>query len=254
MRGSAAVFMLGMIVAAIVGIAAAFAMQTAMLDGFEATEISGSTGAGSGDVKIELANTEHRLQSQIKEIAANVEALTGNVERLRTEIQSISLQTPVAVGGSGETSAPVAATNLGSAINQVLDDRDKRREEERAQEREQRAIEMRDRFKEMMNGRTQRYAEEKGWDAGKTDQVKQVMGDYYTRMSEISPMGFMGRRGGRGGDRGGTDETREQINQLREDTKSKLLQLVSEEEANELLQSGFGGGRGGRPGGGGRGR
>jgi len=252
MRGSAAVFMLGMIVAAIVGIAAAFAMQTAMLSGIETAETSGSTGAVSGDVKIELANTEHRLQSQIKEIAANVEVLTGNVERLRTEIQNISLQAPVAVGGSGETAAPVVG-NLGDAINRVLDDREKRRDEERDQEREQRAADMRDRFKEMMTGRTQRYAEEKGWDATKTDQVKQVMGDYYTRMSEISPMGFMGRRGGRGGDRSGTDETREQINQLREDTKSKLLQLVSEEEANELLQSGFGGGRG-RPGGGGRGR
>jgi predicted RNase H-like nuclease (RuvC/YqgF family) len=250
MRGSAAVFVLGMIVAAIVGIAAAFAMQTAMLDGFDTAGTPGSTDHASNDLKIELTNTEQRLQSKIEVLAGNIEELSGSVEGLRADIRNLKLQAPVAVSDSGEAAAPVVAGNIGEAINRVLDDRDKRRDEEREQERAQRTADMRERFKGMMVSRTERYGEEKGWDTGKTDQVKSVMSEYYEKMSEISPMGFMGRgRGGRGGDRGGTEETREQINQLREDTKNKLLQLVSEEEANELLQGGFGGGRG-RPGGG----
>jgi len=229
-----------MIVAAIVGVAAAFAMQTAMSDGFEATELSGSTDSGSGDLKIELSNTERRLQSQIKEIAANIEALTGNVEGLRTDIQNLKLQAPAAVSGSGETAAPVAAANIGETITRALDDRDKRREEEKAQEREQRTADMRDRFKEMMSSRTQRYAEEKGWDAGKTGQVKQIMSEYMEKMSELGiTLGW--RRGG------GSNESREQVHQLMEDTRTKLSEIIPEEEVNELLR---GGGMGMGPGGG----
>jgi uncharacterized protein YoxC len=228
-----------MIVAAIVGVAAAFAMQTAMSDGFEATELSGSTDSGSGDLKIELSNTERRLQSQIKELAANIEALTGNVEGLRTDIQNLKLQAPAAVSGSGETAAPVAAADFGEAINRVLDDRDKRREEEKDQEREQRSAEMRERFKGMMASRTDRFVKEKGWDVIQTDQVKQIMSDYMEKMSELGMM--LGWRRG-----GGSEESREQVHQLMEETRTKLREIMPEEEVNKLLR---GGGMGLGPGG-----
>jgi TolA-binding protein len=251
MRGSAAVFIIGMFAAAVVGIAASFAMQSVALEDSGPGEVPDNTGEVAGAVKNELTSLEHAMQQQIGELTDSVDALNGEVLSLKKILQELNVRLSsagsaapvVAAGGEGQ---PVVNSSIGESINRVLDERDRRREEERAQEREQRATDMRERFKGMMTSRTERYAKEKDWDSAKTEQVKQIIGDYYEKMSELGGMMFGRRRG----DSGGSDESREQLNQLREDTKAKLLQIVSEEEANELLQGGMGrGGRGG-PGGG----
>jgi hypothetical protein len=114
-------------------------------------------------------------------------------------------------------------------------------------------------MKEMMTSRTQRFAEEQGWDAAKTQTVNQIMGDYYDKMGQMGMSMFGGGRGRRGGF-GGNEESRAQMQQLMEDTKTKLLTVVTEEEADQLLRTrgpmgGRGSDRGGaRPSGGGRGR
>jgi len=259
MRGSAAVFVIGMFAAAVVGIAAAFAMQSGFLQGSEPKKVLGTPEASTDDLKNQVGTMEQKLLMRVDELAVGVEMLASELGALRKEVANLKTQAPImaspAVVGGEEGAAPV---NLGEAINRVLDDRDKRREEEREAERVQRTQEMQDRMKEMMTSRTQRFGEERGWDAAKTQQVNQIMGDYYEKLGQLGGSMFgRGRRGGPGG--GGTDDSgsRDQMRQLTEDTKAKLIQVVSEEEANQLLQSRGGpggmGGRGSQRGGGNRG-
>jgi hypothetical protein len=251
-----------MFAAAIVGIAAAFAMQSGFLEGGEPQKVLGASDASGEALKNQMGTMEQRLMARADDVATSVEMLASELQALRDEVKNLKLKAPVmaspaAVGGE-EGSAPV---NLSAAINQALDDREKRREEERDAERAKNMESMRERMKEWMTSRTQRIAEEKGWDAAKTETVNQIMSEYYDKMGQMgmSMFGGRGRRGGRGGF-GGSEESRAQMQQLTEDTKTKLLTVVTEEEANQLLRSRgpMGSGRsdrgGARPGGGGRGR
>ncbi len=241
MRGSAAVFVIGMFAAAVVGIAAAFAMQSGFLQGSETKKVLGTSDVSADALKNQVGTMEQKLLARAEELSMSVEMLTSELQALRKEVTNLKLQGPVmaspAVVGE-EGSAPV---NLSSAINRALDDREKRQEEERQAERDQRAEEMRTRMKEAMTSRTQRFAEEKGWDAAKTQSVNQIMSDYYDKMGQMGMSMFGGGRGGRrggfGGPGGGNEESRAQMQQLMDDTKTKLLTIVSEEEANQLLRS-----------------
>jgi hypothetical protein len=247
-----------MFAAAIVGIAAAFAMQSVVLEGSESKKVLGATDVTTDSLKHQVGTMEQKLLARSDELATSVEMLASELQALRMEVKNLKMRAPVVAAPTGEGGEPVAApTNLSSAINQALDDRDRRREEEREAEREKWAEGMRTRAKEMMTGRTQRIAEENGWDAAKTQTVNQIMSDYYDKMGEMGMSMFgggRGRRGGFGGRGGGSEESRAQMQQLMEDTKTKLLTVVTEEEANQLLRSrGPGGGsRDRRPGGGGR--
>jgi hypothetical protein len=264
MRGNAAVFVIGMVVAALVGIAAAFAMQSGVLQGSEPKKVLGTTDASADALKNQVGVMEQRLMMRVDELATGVEMLASELGALRKEVSNLKTQGPImaspaVVGGEEGAAAPV---NLSEAINRVLDDRDKRQEDQREADRAQRAQEMQDRMKEMVTSRTQRYGEEHGWDAAKTQQVNQIMAEYTEKMGQLggSMFGRGGRRGGPGAAGGQQDTTsRDQMRQLMDDTKAKLLQVVSEEEANQLLQSRGGsnpggmGGRGSQRGGGNRG-
>lgn len=258
MRGSALIFVIGMFAAAIVGIAAAFAMQTALPTKAAPGAEPVSTDVTTDILRNDINAFEQRMRAEIGELTASVDSLNGQMQTLKKEMQTFVAQAGTAGSGAAVVAdaegQPAVVGNLDTAINRVLDDRDKRREEEREQERTQRATEMRDRFKGMMTSRTERYAEEKGWAPAVTEQVKVIMSDYMDKMGEFGMSGFGRRRGGSGG----SDEDREKMRQLMDDTRAKLLSIVSEEEANELLQGGMGGrGPGGNRGGGqggGRGR
>ena len=262
MRGSALIFVIGMFAAAVVGIAAAFAMQTALPTKAEPGVEPVSTDVTTEVLRNDINAFEQRMRAEIGELTASVDSLNAQMQTLKKEMQTFVAQAGTAGAAvvEGEDGQPAVVGNLDSAINRVLDDRDRRREEEREEERTQRATDMRNRFKEMTNSRTERYAEERGWTPAVTDQVKVIMSDYMDKMGEMGMSMFGRRRGGPGGP-GGSDEDRDKMRQLMDDTRAKLLSIVSEEEANQLLQGGMGGpGRGGFGGnrgggqGGGRGR
>lgn len=248
MQGNAVVFIVSIFVAAIVGIGASFAMQIALPETVKSSEGVEPDTRAIESLRGEIAATEHRINTQIEELIVSIETLGGQVSALHKEMQTRSVgvvQGSSAPGEAGTASPAVVSSGIDQAINRVLDDRDKRREEERQAEREQRATEMRERFKGFMTSRTDRYAEEKNWDAAKTEQIKQILSD---TMDKLGTGGFGFGRGGR---RGGppNSEGMDQMRQTIEDARTKLLQLVTEEEATELLRSvtGMGGrNRGGR--------
>jgi hypothetical protein len=241
MRGSAAVFIIGMFAAAVVGIAASFAMQSVLPEGIKAEQTPEAPAVDAENLASQLGGLEQRLRSRADELTTSVEILGSEVQAMRRDLANLKMQIPVAASGSGEDGEGVVAhpADFGEAINRVLDDRDKRREEEKDQEREQRSAEMRERFKGMMASRTDRFVKEKGWDAIQTDQVKQIMSDYMEKMSELGMMLGWRREGG-------SEESREQVHQLMEETRTKLREIMPEEEVNKLLR---GGGMGLGPGG-----
>ena len=241
MRGSAAVFIIGMVAAAVVGIAVAFAMPQVIGERTQEARTADNTDVIVGVVNGKLDALDQSVQVRIDELTASVDALGSQLQDIRKDMRGIRAQAPVAAAGSAPLAEGQAvAPNIDSVINRVLDDRDKRREDEREQERTQRATEMRERFKGMMTSRVERYAGEKGWDAAKTEQVKQIMSDYMDKMGELGGGMMSGRR--RGGPQ--SEESRAQMTQLMEEAKTNLLGVVTEEEANELLRSAMGGSRG----------
>ena len=240
--GNAVVFIIGMFAAAIVGIAASFAMQSVVPEMNGTPEAQpASSDVLTGAIKSEIGSLEHSMQLKINEVADSVDALNSQIQELKKSVQALGAGAALAAAPAGESGQPANPGNLDSVINRVLDDRAKRQEEEREAERAERAAEMQERFKGMVTGRVDSYAQDKGWDGGKTASVKQILTDYAEKMS-----GMFGGSGMRGMRRGPSDEMR----QLMDDTRAKLMELMTEDEANELLRSatGFGGRRG--PGGG----
>lgn len=237
MGGNAVVFIIGMFVAAIVGIAASFAM-----DSFVPKTNGTAEAPDNSEIVLtslnEMRSLERTMQDRVDSLTASVDALGTQVQELRNNVLSLSSGGIVAAAPGG-SEQPANSGNLDSVINRVLDDRAKRQEEEREAERAERNADRQQRFKEMVTGRVDDFAQDKGWDAGKTESVKQILEEYAEKMSTA----FGGMRGGR---RGPSDDMRK----LMDDTRAKLLELMSEDEANALLRSatGFGGRRG--PGGG----
>lgn len=241
MGGNAVVFIIGMFVAAIVGIAASFAMESVAPKTNGAAEAPDNSEVVVNSLN-ELRSLERTMQARIDELTASVDALNSQMQELGKSVQSLGAGGVVAAA-SGDSAQPANPGNIDSVINRVLNDRDKRREEEREEERTKRNAERQERFKEMVTGRVDTFAQDKGWDAGKTESVKQILSEYAEKMSGAFGGGMRGMR------RGLSDEMRK----LMDDTRTRLLDLMSEEEANELLRSatGFGGGYR-RPGGGDR--
>jgi len=261
MKGSAAVLILSIIIAAVIGIGAAFAMQTMLPETTEKSVASDSPAQFVDPLRNELAQIEHRISGRIDELGIAFETMNVRISELQKEVRSMSVPA-VAIAPDGTPAAPVG--QMDSVINRVLDDRAKRDEDERQAEREQRANEMREHMKTRMTERLDSHAQEKNWAPQTTTQVKQILNGAMEKMNELG----IGMMGGRGGRRGGgfNRESMDQMRQIIDDTRTQLLGVVSEEEVSDLLRSaglGFGGGGrtggrdnrqpgGGQPGGGGR--
>jgi hypothetical protein len=235
-----------MIFAAIVGIGASFAMQGVMPQEVAADKEQAPTAVGTDVLRSDMAGFEQRTQAQMNELTATVDSLGAQLQTLKKELQEFRAEmraggavAPLAAGAEGQ---PAVTGSLDSAINRVLDDREQRRDDERQADREQRTAEMRERMQSAMTSRIDQTAQEKGWNLATTDQVKQIMNDYMEKTRELFSQG--------GGRRGRPDSgSFDQMRQLRDEARTKLLQLVSEEEADQLLGgAGMFGGRGDRGG------
>jgi hypothetical protein len=230
-----------MILAAVVGAGASYALGTLIPP--KAQE-PGKQGAADAAVRTaveeQLDDFGRAMGERIDDVALSVEVLTSQIDRLEKSLEGLKERTSVAAspavapeaGGSQAQPAPPQAVE--EVVRQVLEERDK----QERQVAEQRRAERQQQFSQMMQSRIDNYAQEKGWDVTKTEAVKNILNESSEKMREL----FSGQ------DRG-SPEARQNMSKLMEDTRTKLAELLTEDEMNELMRmTQFGGQRRG-PGG-----
>lgn len=248
MRGTVVSIVIGMFVAAIVGVAAVFAVQAMAPEKDEEHQAPDVGDMVATAVKNELGSFESAVQEQLNGLTVSVNTLNAQVSRLEQKLGELRVSASPAKAGGIEQSP--GGKKLEDVITKALDESERRRAEQRTQERAQRMERMQERFKSMMVSRVEQFAEGKDWDIAKSEQVKQILSESMEKAGELFRL--IGRGGGPP-----SPETFEQIQQIMDEARAELLEIMSEEEVDKLLESMPGPPgrfRGGRRGGGGQGQ
>jgi len=231
-----------MFLAAIVAFAGTLVIQSSNLVGKKPAAPEGAPAVAAAE-KQDVDALERKLADKINMVQDSIVSLGARLEEVQQKLadiekQAASAQPAVAAGEN--PLEPGAPSTLADTISRVLDDREKRREEEHEQERAERMNQMVEGMKTGVTNRLNEYAQEKAWAAAKSQQVQQVLSEYMDKAGEL--MRNMGdRRRGR--------EGFQQFAQLIEEARTKLSGILTEDEINELMQSIPGPFRGRGPGG-----
>ncbi len=238
----------GMVLAAVVALAATHVIHSSsFLDNKPEAPEGAAAVAPVG--KQDVVALEQKLSDKLNMVQESLASLGARLEEVQQKLAEIEKQATGARPALAAGEAPVEpgeTSALADTISRVLDDREKRRDEEREQERTDRMNRMVEGMKTGVTDRITQYAAEKAWDAAKSQQVQQLLSEYMDKAGEL-----MRNMGGRGRGREGF----QQFSQLMEEARTKLSQILTEDEINELMQSIPGpfrgrGGPGGPPGGG----
>jgi len=240
--GNGVFFVIGMIAAAAVGVAGSYGAQSLLLEKPEVSKAPDTGEAVTSTVKTELASLGERVDRRMDNLAVSVEALDRKVQDMGKSLQALSERVSTGAArsaGAAPLAAPVAAGTGGQAVaggvveetvRRVLDEVDKRQKEESTQRREER----RQAFTNMVRSRVDEFSKEKGWDAAKIETVKNILDEQGKKMNELS-----GQNSG-----GGSPENFQSMRQIMNETRTKLLEVMTEEELTELF-GGTGGAFGG---------
>jgi hypothetical protein len=246
---SVVVIIVGMFLAAIVAFTGTLVIQSSGLVEKKPAAPEGALPVAAAE-KQDIAALEQKLADKINMVQDSIVSLGARLEEVQQKLAEIEKQAPDRPAvAAGETSLePGEGATLADTISRVLDDREKRREEEREKERAERTNQMIEGMKTGLTSRLNEYAQEKAWTAAKSQQVQQVLSEYMEKAGELmrNP-----------GDRGPGRQGFQQFAQLMDEARTKLSEILTEDEINELMRSipgpfrgrGPGGPPGGGPGG-----
>lgn len=240
---TAVLLIVGMLLAAIVAVAAPIAVETMALREAEKEEAPEVVPADAALLKSEMDVIEHRIQESTEQLAEMLDALAARTAELEKKIGELNAAIEKArEAGLAQASGaqPGAAGPVREVIKEALDEADKRREDRRTEERRQQMAGMQQIMKGMVTGRADQFAQQKKWDVTKTEGVKRILNDGMEKAGKI----FEGFSGGMP-----TPEMIEKMREIMEETRTELLEVMTEEEVNEFFQNMPGpfGGRGGMP-------
>ena len=100
--------LLGIIIAALIGVGAAFAMQSMMPETVDKTTDLDSTAQIVDPLRMELARTEQKINGKIEELSIALETMNARITDLQKEMQSM----PVQVAGTAPDGTPVPSGNM----------------------------------------------------------------------------------------------------------------------------------------------
>jgi len=241
MRGSSAVVLIvGMFLAAVIGVAAAFGIQFIMPEKKNEAEKKDSTEVVVSAVKDEVSTLDRNIQARLDALMTSVETLSSRVTEIEKKMEESAKWSGVATapkvaakeGGKAVQNAPIDEETLEKVIEEV----ERKRSEERAKRRAQWMAGMQQRFVEAMKGRVEEMGKEKNWDITKEEAVKAILEEQSKKIAELFKGGI-------------NEETFAKMREIMEETRTKLSEVLTEEEMNELFRGMRGpfGGRGPRP-------
>ena len=243
MRGSSAVVLIvGMFLAAVIGVAATFGIQFIMPVKKNETEKKDSSEVLVSAVKDEVSTLNRNIQARLEGLMTSIDALSSRISEIEKKMEEL-------VKGSGIAAAPKVAAKGSEegrtiqnvpideeTLKKVIEEVEKRRNEERAKRRAQWMAAMQQRFVESMKSRVEEMGKEHNWDITKEEMVKAILEEQSKKIAELFKGGI-------------NEETFAKLREIMEETRTELREVLTEEEMNELFRSVRGpfGGRGPRP-------
>ncbi len=227
MQGSAMGFVVGMFVAAVVGVIAAFVVQAygPQLVGAHKSETPDTGDVVGAVMDGKLGSLEGSLNERIDGLGASIETLSAQVSQLQQKVDTLGESVGALAKGAGpllargEGERPVDE-GLKNALNEALEERDR--------QRAQRMTGMQQMMQGMINTRLNEFAKEKNWNIAKQEEVKGIIDGSMKKMTEL----FEEFRDGPP-----SPETFEKIQKIMQETEEKLKEVMTEEEWKEFQES-----------------
>ncbi|MCX7703979.1 MAG: hypothetical protein N2234_07795, partial [Planctomycetota bacterium] len=170
MRGNVIFFVVGMFLAAVVGVVSTFAMQVLFSEKQEEKQTSSVSETVARTVKSEVSGLKSSVDQRFNELSASLDAINGRVQSLEKSMEKsieklaarVASAPAVAEGGAV---APSSGSVDTETVKRVLEEAERIREEERRRQFEG----FREQATKAMVERIEKFGTDKGWDAGKVE-------------------------------------------------------------------------------------
>lgn len=225
------VLVIGMFLAAVVGVVASFAMQFLMPETEKNATNPDVAKAVEDVVKDETHTLERNLRVRLESIATSIDSLSARISDLEKKVEEMVGRSVVA--GAPKT-AEVESGGENPTVNVPLDEEtlkrlveeiEKRREEVRAERRAQWMAGMQQRFVEAIKNRIEELGKSRNWDINKEEAVKAILDEQSRKIAELFKGGIR-------------EETFAKMREIMDETRRRLSEILTEKEMNELF-SGF---------------
>jgi|GEM_PF-4645897 len=200
-----------------------------------------SSGEEVEKVAARLTSLQQTVKEQTDALAARIDELEETVTELKKSIAQLKRERPKTASqslqnqgtsqaadktepASGVTAASILKNLDEETKKQLLEELNKLQAEQRLQRTEQFIKQLR---KDALND-VSKYGQENGWDVTKEEQVKRILDEAFKKMQKLFKEMAAGRRPQRGFF--GT------MRQIGEETRSKLLEVMTEEELQDLAR------------------
>jgi len=231
MRGSSAVILIvGMFLAAVVGVTASLGIQSLMSQKKNETEKEDSSKVVAKAVEDKVSALDRSLQTRFEALMTSIEALSSRITETEKKVEKLAKEggvatAPKVAAREGATqNVPVDEETIEEMIEKAIEKMEEAERKKKEEEAMRRARGLIERGYRLTLARLKERVEKQNWDINKKETVKAILDEQIEKLDELLEEGL------------GREALLKKARETYLGTKTRLGEVLTEEEINELYR------------------